>query len=286
MLIYWLTRRGVLTLNGETQGILLILVFGAATDYALLLVARYREELTRDETAFDAMRLTLCRSVEPTGASGGTVILGMLCLLLSELTSNRSLGPITSIGIVGALLASLTFLPAALVLLGPGRVLADETVRGQASPVRARIFDRVVQPGQSGRHRHQSPANRASAVRTVAPAFRPPARRARRHGSAALDDDPADHRSEPDRKRAHPAPHAERQAEPVRREGAAQQGERRRLPQRARDPLQGTEQHQHVAGEGEGGQPEQGRAEQEGAAAADPVGEPSRGEQARGEGTR
>ncbi|HVV12812.1 MMPL family transporter [Amycolatopsis sp.] len=117
-LIYYLTRAGVLTLNGQTQGILLILVFGAATDYALLLVARYREELLRTKSAWDAMRIAWRASLEPIGASGGTVILGMLCLLFSELTSNRSLGPVASIGIAGALLASLTFLPAALMVLG------------------------------------------------------------------------------------------------------------------------------------------------------------------------
>jgi RND superfamily putative drug exporter len=116
--IYWLTRHGVLTLNGQTQGILLILVFGAATDYALLVVARYREELLRTRSAWHAMGIALRASLEPVGASGGTVILGMLCLLFSELTSNRSLGPVAAIGIAGALLASLTFLPATLVLLG------------------------------------------------------------------------------------------------------------------------------------------------------------------------
>ncbi|TVT53502.1 MMPL family transporter [Amycolatopsis rhizosphaerae] len=117
-LIYWLTRRGVLTLNGQTQGILLILVFGAATDYALLVVARYREELLRTRDTGSALRRALRTSVEPVGASGGTVILAMLCLLFSELTSNRSLGPVASIGIAGALAASLSFLPAALALLG------------------------------------------------------------------------------------------------------------------------------------------------------------------------
>ena len=116
--IYWLASAGLLTLNGQSQGILLILVFGAATDYALLLVARYREELLRTEDASEAMRVAWRSSLEPIGASGGTVILGMLCLLASELTSNRSLGPVASIGIAGALLSSLTFLPAVLMLVG------------------------------------------------------------------------------------------------------------------------------------------------------------------------
>jgi RND superfamily putative drug exporter len=116
--IYWFAKAGTLTLNGQSQGILLILVFGAATDYALLLVARYREELLRTADAAEAMRIAWKSSLEPIGASGGTVILGMLCMLASELTSNRSLGPVAAIGIAGALLSSLTFLPAVLMLLG------------------------------------------------------------------------------------------------------------------------------------------------------------------------
>jgi RND superfamily putative drug exporter len=139
--IYWLASDGPLVLNGQTQGILLILVFGAATDYALLLVARYREELTRQEYAADAMRTAWRSSFEPILASGGTVILGMLCMLVSELTSNRSLGPVVSIGIAGALLASLTFLPAALLLFGrAGFWPQDPVPRKHRRPKRS-MFD-------------------------------------------------------------------------------------------------------------------------------------------------
>jgi RND superfamily putative drug exporter len=142
--IYWLAERGLLTLNGQTQGILLILVFGAATDYALFLVARYREELLRTADAGDAMRVALRSSVEPIGASGGTVILGMLCMLASELTSNRSLGPVASIGIAGALLASLTFLPAVLVLVGrPAFWPADPVPRKHRRPTHG-MFDSIA----------------------------------------------------------------------------------------------------------------------------------------------
>jgi RND superfamily putative drug exporter len=116
--IYPLAHNGYLVLNGQTQGILFILVFGAATDYALLLVARYREELKRDQSAADAMRKSLRSCVEPIGASGGTVIAGMLCMLFSELTSNSALGPVAAIGIAASMLASLTFLPAVLMLAG------------------------------------------------------------------------------------------------------------------------------------------------------------------------
>ncbi|PRW62945.1 MMPL family transporter [Actinopolyspora mortivallis] len=118
MVVYPLAKHEVVNLNGQTQGILLILVFGAGTDYALLLVSRYREELTRHGTARAAMRRALRASLEPIAASAGTVIAGMLCMLFSDLASNRGLGPIAAIGIAAALLASLTFLPATLVLFG------------------------------------------------------------------------------------------------------------------------------------------------------------------------
>ncbi|WP_116047448.1 MMPL family transporter [Amycolatopsis palatopharyngis] len=142
--IYWLAEDGPLVLNGQTQGILLILVFGAATDYALLLVARYREELTRQALAADAMRTAWRSSLEPILASGGTVILGMLCMLVSELTSNRSLGPVVSIGIAGALLASLTFLPAALLLFGRAGFWPQDPVPRKHRRTTHGVFDALA----------------------------------------------------------------------------------------------------------------------------------------------
>src|SRR3954469_10892525 len=115
---YLLAARGWITVNGQSQGIASILVVGAATDYGLLLVARFREELRREQSRFDAMRVALRQSWEPIVASGGTVILGVLCLLLSDLKFNRGLGPISAVSILLAMIAALTFLPAALVLLG------------------------------------------------------------------------------------------------------------------------------------------------------------------------
>ena len=93
LVVYNLAANGTLVLNGQSQGILSILVVGASVDYALLLVARYREELARVEHPADAMRRALRACVEPIAASAGTVIAGVLCLLLSDLGSNRSLGP-------------------------------------------------------------------------------------------------------------------------------------------------------------------------------------------------
>ncbi len=116
--IYWLADTEVLTLNGQSQGILFILVVGAATDYSLLLVARFREELRRHASKYDAMRASLGGTYEAILASGGTVVLGVLALLLSELNSTQGLGPVSAVGIVFAMLAALTFLPAVLVLLG------------------------------------------------------------------------------------------------------------------------------------------------------------------------
>ncbi|RZU34012.1 MMPL family transporter [Blastococcus saxobsidens] len=115
---YLLADAGAITVNGQSQGIAAILVVGAATDYGLLLVARFREELRREESKYAAMRIALRQSWEPIVASGATVVLGVLCLLFSDLGSNRGLGPISAVSVTLAVVAALTFLPAALTLLG------------------------------------------------------------------------------------------------------------------------------------------------------------------------
>mgnify|MGYP002628472864 CR=1 FL=1 len=116
--IYILAKNNLITLDGQSQGILSVLVLGAATDYALLLIARYREELHLHESRFDAMKIAWRGVVEPIIASGSTVTLGLLVLLLSELNNNRSLGPIGAIGIVCSMITVLTLLPALLVIFG------------------------------------------------------------------------------------------------------------------------------------------------------------------------
>src|SRR5699024_11078506 len=83
---WWLAKAGIVSLNGQTQGILFILVIGAATDYSLLYTARYSEELRRHPTKHAATVATLKGVMEPIAASGGTVIAGLLCLLLSDLS--------------------------------------------------------------------------------------------------------------------------------------------------------------------------------------------------------
>ncbi len=115
---WWLAKAEILTLTGQTQGILFILVIGAATDYSLLYTARYAEELKRHESKGTATWAALKGVLEPITASGGTVIAGLLCLLLSDLGSNRSLGPVAAIGIAFAMLSALTLLPSLLYLLG------------------------------------------------------------------------------------------------------------------------------------------------------------------------
>ncbi|MFF2273313.1 MMPL family transporter [Agromyces sp. NPDC058136] len=113
-----LAQADILLLSGQTQGILFILVIGAATDYALLYISRYRETLARYERRWDATWAALRASWEPIVASGGTVIVALLILLASELTSNKILGPVAAIGIVFALLSALTLLPALLLWAG------------------------------------------------------------------------------------------------------------------------------------------------------------------------
>jgi RND superfamily putative drug exporter len=117
---YGLTELGV-TVNGQSASILSILVLGAGTDYALLLVARYREELRRREDTYEAMAHALRTAGPAIVASGGTVIAALLCLSLAEVNGTAGLGPLGAMGILVAVLAMLTLLPA-LLLIGGRRV--------------------------------------------------------------------------------------------------------------------------------------------------------------------
>ncbi|MEO7349858.1 MAG: MMPL family transporter [Terrimesophilobacter sp.] len=110
---------GTVVLSGQTQGILFILVIGAATDYSLLYVARYREALRDHERRWDATWAALRGSCEPILASGATVIAALMLLLFSDLNSNKAMGPVAAIGIAFAVLAALTLLP--VVLMATGR---------------------------------------------------------------------------------------------------------------------------------------------------------------------
>jgi RND superfamily putative drug exporter len=148
--VYALADHAVLTLNGQSQGILFILVVGAATDYALLLTARFREELRERDSRFAAMRYALARAAPAIGASGATVIAALLCLLASDLNSTSSLGPVGAIGIAAALASALTFLPAVLVLLGRAAFWPARPRHGSARPEHAGLWGGLA--GRIGAH--------------------------------------------------------------------------------------------------------------------------------------
>ncbi|MFE7582434.1 MMPL family transporter [Streptomyces gardneri] len=107
-----------ISVSGQSTGVMTILVFGAGTDYALLLVSRYREELRRVPRPYDAMVAALRGCGPAVLASSGTVALGMLCLLAADMNSSRGMGPTAAVGVLCALVAMLTLLPALLVVLG------------------------------------------------------------------------------------------------------------------------------------------------------------------------
>src|SRR5690606_9247036 len=116
--VYLLAKYGALTVNGQSAGILTVLVFGVATDYALLLVARYREELHRHKDRHEAMAYALHRAAPAIIASAATVAAGLLCLMLAEMNSTAGMGPVAAAGILTALAAMTTLLPALLVICG------------------------------------------------------------------------------------------------------------------------------------------------------------------------
>jgi RND superfamily putative drug exporter len=116
--IYLLATHAGLTVNAQSAGILTVLVFGAGTDYALLLVARYREELRKHEDRHEAMAIALHRAGPAIVASASTVAISMLVLLFAEMNSTKGLGPVAAIGVVIALVAMITLLPALLVICG------------------------------------------------------------------------------------------------------------------------------------------------------------------------
>ncbi|MEQ4568432.1 MMPL family transporter [Paenarthrobacter sp. CAP02] len=118
LLVFGMAKLGWIQLNGQSQGILSILVIGAATDYALLYVARFREALTHTTNRTRAVITAWKASFEPILASGATVIIALLCLLFSDLNSNKALGPVAAAGILCSLFAALTLLPALMALLG------------------------------------------------------------------------------------------------------------------------------------------------------------------------
>jgi RND superfamily putative drug exporter len=148
--IYQLARHAGLTVNAMSVGILTVLVFGAGTDYALLLVARYREELRHHEDRHQAMQVALRRAAPAIIASASTVILGLLCLTFAETNSTSGLGPVAAIGVVVALVTMLTLLPALLVTVGRWIFWPVHPTFGSAEPTAVGPWARMG--GRIARH--------------------------------------------------------------------------------------------------------------------------------------
>jgi putative drug exporter of the RND superfamily len=140
--IYLLTRHG-LVVNGQSAGILVVLVLGASTDYALLLIARYREELRRHEDRHEAMAVALRRAGPAIMASAATVIAGMLCLMVADSADISGLGPVAAIGIAVGLVAMITLLPALLVIFGRWLFWPIRPRYGTAEPTASGLWART-----------------------------------------------------------------------------------------------------------------------------------------------
>ncbi len=117
-IVYLIVQAFDFPINGQATGILIILMFGAGTDYCIFLVARYREELRRFEDRHEAMQHAVARSSPAILSAGGTVIAAVLVLLFADLASTRNSGPVFAIGIAVTMLAGLTLLPALLTIIG------------------------------------------------------------------------------------------------------------------------------------------------------------------------
>jgi len=141
--IYLLAAHAGLTVNAQSAGILYVLVFGASTDYALLIVARYREELRRHDRRHAAMATALRRAGPAIIASASTVIVSLLILLVAELNSTKSLGPVLAIGVAVGVLVMITLLPALLVTFPRGVFWPYKPIYGSSEPTTRGMWARV-----------------------------------------------------------------------------------------------------------------------------------------------
>ncbi|MEV6969539.1 MMPL family transporter [Hamadaea sp. NPDC051192] len=141
--IYLLAKNAGLTVNAQSAGILTVLVFGAGTDYALLLVARYREELRKHEDRHEAMAVALHRAGPAIIASASTVVVGMLCLMFAETNATRGLGPVAAIGILVGLAVMLTLLPALLTTVGRWVFWPKRPVFGSREPTTTGFWAKI-----------------------------------------------------------------------------------------------------------------------------------------------
>lgn len=133
---YLLIETGLITVNTEGTFLLLVLVFGAGTDYSLLLVHRYREEMQDGRPPAEALPVAIRESAPALASSAGTVIAAMLVLLVADLESTRWLGPILAIGVAVMLLSAFTLLPALLSVLGERAFWPTAAVARRAGPSR------------------------------------------------------------------------------------------------------------------------------------------------------
>lgn len=130
-------------LDGSSTGIAEVLVFGAGTDYALLLIARYRDQLRHEADRFAAMRVAVSRTAEAVLASGTTVTVSLALLSLASMASTRALGFAGALGIVVAMVFVLGVLPAALLLCGRGIFWPLVPRVGETRHGDGRLFTRV-----------------------------------------------------------------------------------------------------------------------------------------------
>ena len=142
-IVYLLAKHAGLTVNGQSAFILIVLVLGAGTDYALLLIARYREELRKYADRHEAMAHALHRAGPALVASSATVAISMLVLLLAEMNSTKGLGPVLAIGVVVALAAMLTLMPALLVIFGRWMFWPVKPEAGSLEPTARGVWARI-----------------------------------------------------------------------------------------------------------------------------------------------
>ena len=143
-MVYLLAKHADLPVDGQSGGIMPIMVFGVGTDYALLVISRYREELRRTDARLVALTTAVRRSLAPVLASAATVILGLGCLLLADMNSTRSLGAVCAVGVAGAAVSMLVTLPVLLGLTGRWVFWPFRPTSGQDVATSSRGWGRVA----------------------------------------------------------------------------------------------------------------------------------------------
>lgn len=141
--VYLMAKYAGLVVNDQSQYILSILVIGAGTDYALLLTARYREELRTHEDRHEAMAFALHRAAPAIIASAATVVVGLMCLAFADLNSTASLGPVLAVGVATTLLVMVTLLPALLVIFGRWMFWPKRPTFGSPEPTDTGLWAKV-----------------------------------------------------------------------------------------------------------------------------------------------